>query len=60
MKTIIWTNKMWDELTNNQRESAQIQYAKDTGDEAKYASSADWYVNQFGEVQASPNVPENL
>ena len=47
-----WTNKLWDELTPAQKNSAENQYVRDTGDEAKWAHSADWYTNEAGDVVA--------
>ena len=49
-----WINKSWDELTPEQKSSAEDKYSADTKDDPKYARTADWYVNsRTGEVSAS-------
>ena len=52
-----WVNKLWDELTATQKTSAIEQYVRDTGDEARFANSADWYVNEAGDVRAGKPSP---
>ena len=50
-----WVNKLWDELTATQKTSAIEQYVRDTGDEARFANSADWYTSEDGDVTSNPS-----
>jgi len=49
-----WKSTSWDDLSSEQKKAASELYAKETGEEEKFANTADWEVDKTtGKVQPS-------